>query len=60
MKRFFTSNAVGMAFIIGSHIPYLGHDLPGVALVLKMVLFLIGFSLMDMYGKNYWKWRNNE
>ena len=60
MKRLFTSIAVGMLFIIGAHIPCFGHDFPGVALALKFVLFLIGYALMDVYGKNYWKWINNE
>ena len=60
MKRFFTSTAVGIAFITGAHIPTFGHDYPGVALTLKMIVFLIGYVLMDVYAKNYWKWRNNE
>lgn len=60
MKRFFTSTVVGMLFIIGAQIPCLGHDFPGVALALKFVLFLIGYVLMDVYGRNYLKWMNNE
>lgn len=60
MKRLFTSIAVGTSFIIGSHIPCFGHDWPGLAIALKFVLFLIGYVLMDMYGRNYWKWINNE
>lgn len=60
MKRLFTSIAVGAAFITGAHIPYFGHDWPGVAVVLKMIVFLIGYALMDVYGKNYLKWKNDE
>ena len=60
MKRLFTSIAVGTAFIIGAHIPSFGHDWPGLAIALKFVLFLIGYVLMDVYGRNYLKWINNE
>lgn len=60
MKRFFTSTAVGMLFIIGANIPYFGHDFPGVAVALKFILFLIGYVLMDVYGRNYLKWKNDE
>lgn len=31
MKRFFTSTAVGILFIIGANIPEVGHDCPGAA-----------------------------
>lgn len=54
------SMAVGTAFIIGSHIPCFGHDLPGVAIALKMVAFTIGYVLMDIYGRNYLKYKNDE
>lgn len=60
MKRLFMSMVVGTTFIIGSHIPCFGHDLPGVAIALKMVAFTIGYVLMDVYGKNYLKWTKNE
>ena len=60
MKRLFTSMVVGFAFIIGAHIPSSGHDWPGVALAMKFVLFIIGYMLMDIYGRNYLKWINNE
>lgn len=60
MKRLFMSMAVGTAFVIGSHIPCFGHDLPGVAIALKMVAFTIGYVLMDIYGRNYLKWKNDE
>lgn len=60
MKQLFMSLAVGAAFIIGAHIPCFGHDYPGVALALKFVLFLIGYTLMDVYGRNYLKWKSNE
>lgn len=60
MKRFFMSLAVGTAFIVGTGIPCPGHDLPGVAVALKFVMYLIGYVLMDVYGRNYLKWINNE
>lgn len=60
MKRFFTSTAVGMIFILGANIPELGHDCPGVAIALQLATFTIGYVLMDVYGRNYLKWKNNE
>lgn len=60
MKRFFMSFAVATAFIIGADIPCFGHDCPGLAVALKMIMFLIGYALMDVYGRNYLKWINNE
>ena len=60
MKRFFISTVVGMLFIIGAQISSFGHDFPGVAVALKFILFLIGYVLMDMYGRNYLKWKNDE
>ena len=60
MKRFFTSSGLSMAFITGAHIPCFGHDFVWIAILLKIVFFGIGFKLLDVYGKNYWKWINNE
>ena len=60
MKRLFMSMAVGITFIIGAHIPCFGHDWPGLAIALKMVVFTIGYILMDAYGRNYLKWKNDE
>lgn len=60
MKRFFTSTLVGIIFVIGANIPNVGHDLPGVAIALECVMYLIGYALMDIYGRNYLKWKNDE
>ena len=60
MKRLFMSLAVGTAFVIGASIPCYGHDLPGVAIALECVMYLIGYALMDVYGRNYLKWKNDE
>ena len=35
-------------------------DWPGTALVLKCVVFTIGYILMDIYGRNYLNWKDNE
>lgn len=60
MKRLFTSIAVGTAFIVGANIPYFGNDWPGLTIALRFILFLIGYALMDVYGRNYLKWIKNE
>lgn len=60
MKRFFTSTAVGMIFFLGANIPELVHDCPGVAIALQLATFIIGYVLMDVYARNYWKWIKNE
>lgn len=60
MKRFFTSTLVGIIFIIGANIPELGHDCPGVAITLEFATYMIGYELMDVYGRKYWEWKNNE
>lgn len=60
MKQLFTSIAVGSSFVIGASIPYNGHDFPGVAVALSCIMYLIGYILMDVYGKNYLKWKNDE
>ena len=60
MKQLFTSIAVGSSFVIGASIPCDGHDMPGVALTLRCIMFLIGYILMDMYGRNYLNWKDNE
>ena len=59
MKQLITSIGVSTAFIIGAHIPCFGHDWPGVALIAKIIMFFIGYILMDIYGRNYWKWMKN-
>jgi hypothetical protein len=61
MKRFFTSTAVGMIFFLGANIPEFVHDCPGVAIfALQLATFTIGYVLMDIYGRKYWEWKNNE
>ena len=60
MKRLFTSTAVGILFVIGANIPCFGHDWTVLAIVLQFTIFLIGYTLMEVYGRNYWKWIKNE
>lgn len=54
MKEFLTSIGISMCFIIGSHMPaeYI------LGTVLKLLFFILGFALIEYYGKNYKKWND--
>lgn len=54
MERFLISFLIALCFIYGAYMPFES----SIGVVLKIVLYTIGYGLINYHGKNYLLWEN--